>query len=1018
MADWDAATASAVAALVVAVVALFVAIAQATQQYLITGQLIRLCDSVVFGPMPGRGRRVWQFSQFRFRVIYSVPQISLAANLWPSGGAHSKSHAIGQFELPSLADTDADVDADAEDATSLEPLSSPMARRARQLAERLGGRRILDWFRRKRGKPSDLDSVDDLSSTRSESVTHVSRFKLPIPLPAALRRRRRQPAPSSTYASSSYQASVVSRNGIPVDRPRERARGIIIEVDRSSSSSSSVSSSLVASPRRNSHVGEASWVSFCRAIEISCRHSVRIDLVEYDADRCPSDLISVPMQVSMRDIVIMALMAGMELTSASFEDKSISMQGAVGTLTSSNHAILGPILHFTPRNIGTSLPMAFGARMQDVYGKINRFWMPRTWDVCSVAGSFYDFSRRRTVRRLDDRWIRDKEGVESYGIDKYEDPNTSSGKKKRAKGTVHGAGSKADPSVGDTLKNKVQSAQVPVRPRNRNEIPDRRVQDGDWIIYPYTVPPPQPVMHLRMDENMNLVPVNPGELQIYRVPPDILKVKVPAEAEKHSLSLDTQEVPSMGPSGDQKDLQDAVQPSGPHIIRNHKPAPGPPPLPAYMSYPPPHRHATVEEAPDEDGIATVASSSKKGAVEISPLIVDVTPLTVDVKDDRDDERNQRPGTPPSERARLARERQDARAEKLRQIQEDKVVVDNVVKRGAMGSPYEEAEGMLRHSRNGGPLLLTNYAHFPAGDKVPAGPGPTTEEEAAHEREKMREKERRERDQERDERNRRRNRAVALTKVDMFWLCQTDVMSGSWATPWEQHLPISSALDGAVTVILEALLGFLDENSSLFYTDAQFLVQYSFKRTAEWMLQGHFTCPAYGHNARGGVIATGRYRGVRIACFESMIPALELLHSYRWQVDSDQHDQSENGEEQNVELMRLDAWLSYVGRVPEIAEGPHNLARQTPALVDLLMEEFEIDFQNVDLSAREGGLQDIQGLAANVMDFLTDEELTQPEQLYVLVALLRGVKAAQCVLAGSNTTEVLDILLKDVQAHLV
>lgn len=53
-----------------------------------------------------------------------------------------------------------------------------------------------------------------------------------------------------------------------------------------------------------------------------------------------------------------------------------------------------------------------------------------------------------------------------------------------------------------------------------------------------------------------------------------------------------------------------------------------------------------------------------------------------------------------------------------------------------------------------------------------------------------------------------------------------------------------------------------------------------------------------------------------------------------------------------------------------------------------------------------------------MDFLTDEELTQPEQLYVLVALLRGIKAARCVLAGSDTSQVMDILLKDVQAHLV
>jgi hypothetical protein len=85
---------------------------------------------------------------------------------------------------------------------------------------------------------------------------------------------------------------------------------------------------------------------------------------------------------------------------------------------------------------------------------------------------------------------------------------------------------------------------------------------------------------------------------------------------------------------------------------------------------------------------------------------------------------------------------------------------------------------------------------------------------------------------------------------------------------------------------------------------------------------------------------------------------------------------------------------------------------------LIMEEFEIDFQNIDLSAQEGGLQDIQGLVANVMDFLADEELSDAEQLYILIALLRTVKVCQCILAGPGTFELRDILLKDVQVHLV
>ncbi|KFZ11617.1 hypothetical protein V501_04666 [Pseudogymnoascus sp. VKM F-4519 (FW-2642)] len=123
------------------------------------------------------------------------------------------------------------------------------------------------------------------------------------------------------------------------------------------------------------------------------------------------------------------------------------------------------------------------------------------------------------------------------------------------------------------------------------------------------------------------------------------------------------------------------------------------------------------------------------------------------------------------------------------------------------------------------------------------------------------------------------------------------------------------------------------------------------------------------------------------------------------------------DEQNVELMRLDSWLSYVGRTEEISGGPHHLLKSITALIQLLIDDFEVDFQNIDLSA-EGGLQDIQGLAVNVTDFLTDEELNEAEQLYVLVALLRAVKVAQCLWAGPDTREASEILDRDVQAHLV
>jgi hypothetical protein len=97
----DAATISAIAAHLVAVFALMVAFAQAIQQYFITGQGIRLCDSVVFADMPGQGRRIWQASQFRFRVVYSIPQISLPNRFWPPNW--SVSYKEGRHSLPNLS---------------------------------------------------------------------------------------------------------------------------------------------------------------------------------------------------------------------------------------------------------------------------------------------------------------------------------------------------------------------------------------------------------------------------------------------------------------------------------------------------------------------------------------------------------------------------------------------------------------------------------------------------------------------------------------------------------------------------------------------------------------------------------------------------------------------------------------------------------------------------------------------------------------------------------------------------
>ncbi|KAL8863942.1 MAG: hypothetical protein Q9198_010217, partial [Flavoplaca austrocitrina] len=257
----DADVIAAIAALVVAFVAFLVASAQAIQQYLVSGQLIRLCDSVVYNRMPGQGHRIWQYSQFRFRVVYSIPQVHLLPDLW------------------------------------------------------LG----------------------------------ISSNVRPMPPDAA-------PVPN-------------------------------LKVERSNSTSAALA-------------GEASWVSFVRAVQHSSGHSMRYVMVDGDADRCPSDLPVVPMQLSMREMVIMALSAGMQVTDVSFTSQTISMQGDAGTITCSRHPVLGSLIHFAQKQAFEN----HGIQVQG--GTIQADWVARMLDIVTVAGRRFDSVDRKHYEEDEGSWIK------------------------------------------------------------------------------------------------------------------------------------------------------------------------------------------------------------------------------------------------------------------------------------------------------------------------------------------------------------------------------------------------------------------------------------------------------------------------------------------------------------------------------------------------------------------------------------------------------------------------------------
>lgn len=97
--------------------------------------------------------------------------------------------------------------------------------------------------------------------------------------------------------------------------------------------------------------------------------------------------------------------------------------------------------------------------------------------------------------------------------------------------------------------------------------------------------------------------------------------------------------------------------------------------------------------------------------------------------------------------------------------------------------------------------------------------------------------------------------------------------------------------------------------------------------------------------------------MRIAAFgTTVIPTLELAHSYRCQVSSLRTGDDDGREVgvRNVELMGLDAWLSFVGRAKKVADGPSKLPKLTPALVLILVDEFHPGFYSLDGMPRMEG----------------------------------------------------------------
>ena len=263
------------------------------------------------------------------------------------------------------------------------------------------------------------------------------------------------------------------------------------------------------------------------------------------------------------------------------------------------------------------------------------------------------------------------------------------------------------------------------------------------------------------------------------------------------------------------------------------------------------------------------------------------------------------------------------------------------------------------------------------------------------------------------RGERREKQIARNKgsVDWFWICQTDVVPGYVATPWQGLFPQSTCF-GAIATMLEVLRYFTD-NQTLRYMEKM-------PHCEQWAYRGRSTHPSYAINAMGGIIILRKYPRVQFGSLATSIPPIELLRSKEHQLSWTPGfgDDSHTVIERLGEIMGLDSWLSFCGRLPEICDGRNNLLRRMPSLVQKLMTDFEYEFQTLDRTASEGGFQIIAETAGMLKRELERHDLSDGEQLFTAVAVLRTAKMALCIAQGPSTAKLRDNLVHDVPVYLV
>ncbi|KAL8987602.1 MAG: hypothetical protein Q9169_008680, partial [Polycauliona sp. 2 TL-2023] len=246
------------------------------------------------------------------------------------------------------------------------------------------------------------------------------------------------------------------------------------------------------------------------------------------------------------------------------------------------------------------------------------------------------------------------------------------------------------------------------------------------------------------------------------------------------------------------------------------------------------------------------------------------------------------------------------------------------------------------------------------------------------------------------------------EMKWFWLSQADTVPGYFATPWKELFSATECI-GTISIVLKSLETYTNYNNS------QYVVSQNQNR--KWLQQGKLTYPSYAHNAAGGIVVAGTYQPAFFNSFTSPLPPLELLTSYEHQVDRNFSSTAQAVIDSTAEIMGFDTWLSISGRQPEIIDGSSGLLRTMPTLIQQIMMDFHLEFTTLDRTSKDGGSRIINTISESLVGYLKEQGLSDAEQLFGLVALLRTVRMGLCIARGTDTGILREVLVNDVQVYL-